>query len=1587
MDNLNNNMFNNGIEFQKKLDIITRIIQDRMLNNLSSIYPKDRNTNLAVFYRALAEELARTQVNLSNINEDRYHDTTRPEYLFLILGDSLFLDDKAINETYNDQEYRNFLIKVRNAYFGGSRKDNIESAVSDIIGLPVTLKEVYLYLRNSSSSYTIKDTHKMFFDILMDDATTNTDLGAVLSDLKFFIDLIKPAHVLYDTRLIWTDTTDNRGDCTPEYDTTPISNIIYYGDRIFVVTYLITTCYTTEIEHGTEGWETGTIYSKDEINGIIYTTDNRILVYNSSSLFYHRDIDGVDTLISVNSLEVGNVIKYYATKDSSNTSELIGTDWEYTKTILSIDLTTEILELTDGSKLVINNNTLVYTRDGRGEYRLDLEDLQVDREIIFRGKEYTSEFKFYNEPQQVQDNYYKQFDQDVIDRPYFQGNVEKVLKTKNDLPIGPDVIYEDGVAKVVDIDSKFYKRDNEKSFKNHNIYRYSLFIDDGTEDSTYNDDTYKAQFSIEEPQSPLTLEEATDIFYYQYGYTGIGYTGYHSNPDAFEYRIDTDITSTLIEATEDTIVNTVEEDTMSCEQQASCDLYPFYEDTRKYWTWSEIQLTSGFIVTYQDWDIINDPGEQNVPAYFIISTDPNEYVMPYLPVLNEDQEIASKDDLIVYVNGVLVEDAIETLDPWTGIITLNFIPPFNTTIRVDYYYAARYPSLISYRKEIKSDISELISGDMGAMMTVIGSTSPAGYLYWPYTVTDIDLKGTSLDYQMDLYPILNREGNLASSSEVSVYVGSIVSIGTTSVVKGTPIITRVTGDWSGVSVGDEIIINAKNYLDYTLVYIVEEITDINTIVISSNFPDIDDGLTTYSYKIINYGATPVEGAVESLRPLLGHVTLTFLPPAGSVLKFDYYYTHYNRNYQIIPDDLNGYLPDIFYGSYFDYTLLPDQSPLDDPNIPITDTEIVKKIGYRYRVFNLSNTSVLNSSDTLSLNSYEKPAKRVSFANRSGVLNEFNLMFSPEYLKDSDPNIILNDKYLEKELQPVTELYEGTPPFIKTFSDDAHYKYKEYADETDTYQEATPYSLDLNAGFTIIDSDKSGDIDYNPVCAFSENERIDLYSDLKMVEHPTDGYDLSLSTISEGSRTIPLKTTMIDKYYPNREQRINDYLDYVNKVPEEIKTGNVEVLNKSKVIKSHDTNFLLMRRGDKIVINDVSFDNGNKDLNYTITEIYDYETAEIHAGFGGPSGEYSFELIRDIVIATDVVFGGDDIYASGETGLYGFTREIVFNSVTGINEEEGFFNYGISDTIMSHFPEPYKLNFTDPDPDLYPRNPWGFSGMPTGDRAILSAQALIQIYGNIPLLSEIQDGLLNMPSVTGIQGITYILDSLGVTGSYMYLVGLTGLEIGLTGPVGAIGLGITGPIGDVNPRIISLDDVGVVNIPVSTEYPLGAKMSYGTPSGETGSYLSYSEAEYRVQWRNWDQDMVIIGLGGDTGGLTGTDGIFVELPLNMMDDLGEGIRLSFWNVNSQTLEYKFFHGSIIETSELVSLSEAKGNFPDGVIYLNESQSINIENSDDPLIDYPDYHLNDAVYNLYRLIIREILQDNSVRVTEIRQYIPI
>lgn len=233
-ESLGRKRFPDNRSFRKDLRRVSLDIQSVMQDLQPSNYALSTNTNISKFYRTIAREFGRLSYDIDALSDDKVYTNTRIRFLQQILGERLWLFERIAPPQADDESFRDYLISIKNAYLIGSKKDNIESIASKFTGLDVHLRELYLESRNPASSYDVHDTHKMIVDVLVDHLPPHRNLTQLINDLDFFVNLIRPAHVLYDTNLIWTEILDinkaidmyfgdTGGGCIPVYDYKPIT--------------------------------------------------------------------------------------------------------------------------------------------------------------------------------------------------------------------------------------------------------------------------------------------------------------------------------------------------------------------------------------------------------------------------------------------------------------------------------------------------------------------------------------------------------------------------------------------------------------------------------------------------------------------------------------------------------------------------------------------------------------------------------------------------------------------------------------------------------------------------------------------------------------------------------------------------------------------------------------------------------------------------------------------------------------------------------------------------------------------------------------------------------------------------------------------------------------------------------------------------------------------------------------------------------------------------------------------------------------------------------------------------------------------
>jgi hypothetical protein len=296
-------------DLQGRSDLLLSALQDLVASN----YPKTPNSNFGIYYRTLGREFARIQQSMEYINNDKIFTQTRIQFLQQILGERLFLSSQIIPVGYNDVSYRNYLTSIKNAYLKGSSRSSIETSIKNLTGQTINLKELYLEARKPGSSYSVVDTHKMLIEVFVDDlVASGKSLSDISSELNFYVNLIRPAHVLYDTKFIWTETFDinkthdiffgdTGGGCIPVYLYEPFSEPVVLAKQIMVVSPLLADTegvYKISSMHSLEL----VIYLENGVKVIVEPGINGTQIYGINGKrieFEDLDIDQYIKLVSV----------------------------------------------------------------------------------------------------------------------------------------------------------------------------------------------------------------------------------------------------------------------------------------------------------------------------------------------------------------------------------------------------------------------------------------------------------------------------------------------------------------------------------------------------------------------------------------------------------------------------------------------------------------------------------------------------------------------------------------------------------------------------------------------------------------------------------------------------------------------------------------------------------------------------------------------------------------------------------------------------------------------------------------------------------------------------------------------------------------------------------------------------------------------------------------------------------------------------------------------------------------------------------------------------------------------------------------
>lgn len=235
---LNHTIQQSGKEYNFRLLQRAQSIFTTLLNLLPSNYISGvQGPNYTTEMKAVAVELAKLELALEDVHQDTGFADTRSDFLYSMIGYLVFINEKLPKTSFDDVEFKNFLLNVIRIYFQGSVPQSMGDGVKLFISDGVTVTENFLLVRAGASGLDISDQFGFQIDIeSMGGAGFPPDLFITDTNIRLILDIIRPAHTLFRIRHIFTDTytpNPDQGGKILDSSRWRLSNYYYDDFRVY----------------------------------------------------------------------------------------------------------------------------------------------------------------------------------------------------------------------------------------------------------------------------------------------------------------------------------------------------------------------------------------------------------------------------------------------------------------------------------------------------------------------------------------------------------------------------------------------------------------------------------------------------------------------------------------------------------------------------------------------------------------------------------------------------------------------------------------------------------------------------------------------------------------------------------------------------------------------------------------------------------------------------------------------------------------------------------------------------------------------------------------------------------------------------------------------------------------------------------------------------------------------------------------------------------------------------------------------------------------------------------------------------------
>jgi hypothetical protein len=236
-DTLNFTIHQQGKEYQLRLTNRSQVIFSNLMNLLPSSYISTvQGPNYTLELKAVSVEVARIELALEDVSLDSDFTKARSDFIYSMIGYMVFLNGKLPSTTFDDQEFKTFLLNVIRIYFQGSIPAALQEGVQLFISEGVTITENYLLIRQGASGYDISDQFGFQISIDSIDSGFPPDVFSIDSNILLILNILRPAHTLFRIRYVFRDPyipNEDEGGKILDSFRCNLSNYYYEDFRVF----------------------------------------------------------------------------------------------------------------------------------------------------------------------------------------------------------------------------------------------------------------------------------------------------------------------------------------------------------------------------------------------------------------------------------------------------------------------------------------------------------------------------------------------------------------------------------------------------------------------------------------------------------------------------------------------------------------------------------------------------------------------------------------------------------------------------------------------------------------------------------------------------------------------------------------------------------------------------------------------------------------------------------------------------------------------------------------------------------------------------------------------------------------------------------------------------------------------------------------------------------------------------------------------------------------------------------------------------------------------------------------------------------